>query len=210
MKQQAIFFVLITAFLSLSSGPCDEALPTYQEPDHVLEATITSSYVVTNMLNNFSVQIQVRNAFDETIQSKAVVRGTIRITSARDSSIHKTFKLSIANLITAENYNPASNTLTIDPGGTIRVGVGWDFTDDKGSNLLTDFFHIWQNPECKTQRVAYTEDVIISGEITVFEKTGLIKADPILHSFCYIVKDPPECSPLSFPFAADCPFRYPH
>ncbi|MBI3586326.1 MAG: hypothetical protein HY088_04260 [Ignavibacteriales bacterium] len=210
MQRYTIFLFYILALMSLSFGPCDESLPTYKEPEKIFDATMVSSYVVTKVLNGFFVQIHVRNIFDETIQSKAILRGTIQITSARDSSIHKTFKLSVANLIKAKDYNPISSILTIDPGDTIRVGVTWDFTDDKGSNLLTDFFRVWENPACRTQKIAYTEDVIISGEITVFEKTGIIRGVPILHSFCYIVGDPQECPPLPFPFTANCPFRYPH
>lgn len=207
MKKQTILFSVTIVVLSLSFGPCDEPLPTYQAPNNVLEATIASTYIVPKFI---SMQLYVRNIFDETFQSKAVFQGTLRITSARDSSVHKTFNLSTSNLIEAKGYDGATHILTLSPGETIRLGVLWFFTDDNGRNLTEEFFRYSTDPQCKLRKIAYAEDFIIGGEITVFDKTGKIIAVPILHSFCYVTADPDECPPVPFPFKTNCTLRYPN
>ena len=207
LKSRLILFSVTIVVLTLSFGPCNESLPTYQEPNNALEATIVSTYLVPSSI---SVQVYVSNIFDETLQSKAVFQGTLRITSARDSGVHKTFNLSISSLIEAKGYDDATHILTFTPGETIRLGVLWFFNDDNGKNLTEEFFRYSTDPQCKLRKIAYAEDFIIEGEITVFDKTAKIRAVPILHSFCYITADPDGCPPVPFPFKTNCTLRYPN
>lgn len=151
--------------------------------------------------------MKIRNVFDETFQAKPAFQGMIQITSMRNPSIKRTFNISEILFLYVPGYDQVTNTLTFNSGDSIRLGVLWDFKDDTGRDLLADFFRIVPDPQCKGRSIAYAEDFMISGEMRVFEKTGITKAPPILHSFCYVTGDPQSCSP--FPFSANCPFRYP-
>lgn len=185
MKKQLLLFIALAALLSLSAGPCDESLPTYQAPDKIFEGTIQPSYILSVVQNVMSVQLIVRNIFDETFQAPGILKGNIEIVSASDPSIRKTFIIGPANVIRAPGYDRNTGMLLIDPQDTIRVGVQWNFIDDNGKDLRTQFFQYIEDPTCSLRCLAYTEDFIISGELKVYDQRAPVRFGPINYSLCF-------------------------
>lgn len=123
---RTLFLSLILLGTSLSFSTCDESLPAYHEPDVVLEATLSAQYVLDFTDNSLKVYLTARNIFDETLQSKADVTGTVEL-----ELLKKTFFLSVDKLIQGR-YNAGSRVLTFNPRDSVRLGVHWEFIDDRG------------------------------------------------------------------------------
>ncbi|MBI3110423.1 MAG: hypothetical protein HYZ01_02520 [Ignavibacteriales bacterium] len=210
---RTLFFSLILISTSLSFSTCDEFLPAYSEPDAVLEATLSTQYVLDITDNSLKVYLTARNVFDETLQAKADVTGTIELESLRDPSVRKAFLLSAANFIEAPGYNRNTGILTINPHQSVRLGVSWNFvTDDAGRDIRREFFKYIEDPTCEDRCFALTEDWVVRGRVQLFEKTGSSVADSIQYALCFVnqyVRSGPEGGCASFDTNAPCNLRPP-
>ncbi|MBI3586325.1 MAG: hypothetical protein HY088_04255 [Ignavibacteriales bacterium] len=194
MQRHTLFLICILALVSLSLGPCDESLPTYQAPDKIFEGTIQPSYILSVVQNVMSVQLIVRNIFDETFQAPGILKGSIEIVSVSDPSIRKTFAIGPSNVIRAPGYDRNSGMLLIDPQDTIRLGIQWDFkADDNGKDLRTQFFRYIVDSTCdilKTHGIsrglAYTEDFILRGELKIYDQRAPVYFGPVRYSLCFV------------------------
>ena len=197
-KARLVATVLLAALVSLSSGPCDESLPPYQEPNRLLTGTISCAYVLSGADNSLKVYLTIKNVFDETLQGPAQMRGRIEIASERDPAVTRTASITSANIMSAPGYNALTGQLTIDPGETIRLGYSWDFADDRGNDLRKSFFKYVQDPTCRGRCLAYTEDLVIRAELTVYAKTGPVLGGPFRYSMCFVSAyvDPGACPPI--------------
>jgi hypothetical protein len=129
------FLIILIMFI----GSCDESLPPYRAPAGLFEGWLRGSYVLTRTDNSLKVYFTIRNIFDESFQGPAELTGSIRIVSARNPDIAKTFFLTARNIIEGSGYDGATGTLLLDPGKSIRLGVSWNFVDDEGRDLRDIF-----------------------------------------------------------------------
>lgn len=182
-------------FLLFGSISCKESLPAFNNPQELLEGSLSPDYAYGED-NTLKVKFRVKNIFDETLQGKAILAGTIQLTLRRVPGVVKTFVLSDNDLIQARNYNSATRVLTIDPGETIILGVSWDFTDDSGRDLRQDVFRYVPDPTCKLLRkIALQEIFTIKGDFRTYNQTGDIRVGPLDVSLCHIdvYVDPRSC-----------------
>jgi hypothetical protein len=175
---------------------CDESLPPRQDPSNLFSTQLAASYLYTADSNNVIINLVATNNFDETLSDVMSLEGTVVITSIRDTSVHQTIHLSRANLIQGK-YDPLKNTLTIDPGSTVIIQVSWDFTDDAGRSLTTDFFHYNIDRMCKQRELADPESFTISAKVRLYAKLGYAQSSTFfqISQYDHFV-GPHDCTPL--------------
>lgn len=191
--QKAWFLLLFLSF-----GPCDESLPVYQEPERILDGRIEGAYVLTIQDNSLKVYLKIKNVFDETLQGQAILKGTVEIISARDPQVRKTLVVGPGNIISARGYERNTGRLTIDPGDTITLGVSWDFTaDDRGVDLRSNFFQYIKDVTCDSRCLAFTEDFILTGDITVYPQRAPLRMS-VNFPVCFVSRwiKPNFCPPI--------------
>jgi hypothetical protein len=194
--------VLLFAFCFHS---CDEELPVYTEPTARLDAKIEGEYFLSDVEHSLRAYVRITNLYDETLDGPASLTGSIVLFAARDTSIHRTFPLTRANLV-AGTVN-ASGILKIDPKETIILKATWDFPgnsviDDYGRHLSGDsatvhFFSYVQDPTCRFRLFAKPEDFVLQGTVNLFSQRAPVSAGPTIFRFCFVtnfvpVKDCPR------------------
>ena len=194
--------VILASFVFMASS-CDGELPPYRDPTDVLQGKMDGIYALSLSTNTLRVYLVLENTFDETLQGTATFDGLATITSTRDPNIHKTFKLTAANIIHARSYNPSTRVLTIDPGGDyVKLEAIWNFIDDNGTDLTQNFFRYENDPTCPGRRIGLPEFLLLTGELKVFDRINTVKAKTKLFQLCHV---DPYVSPNFCPPIFDCP-----
>lgn len=189
-----LLLATLALVVMISSHSCNESLPPYQEPQQLFNATIDGKYWLSDIEHSLTVYFRITNAFDETLEGPALLTGRIQISSARDTSIHKTFSLGTANLFSG--YTLIGKTLRIDSKQTMVLKATWDFpgdrvVDDNGRNLAGDsttasFFTYVADKTCQWRRLARPEDLLLQGTVRLFDRTAPLEAGPIVFPFCFV------------------------
>lgn len=189
----SVFLLLVG--LSLS---CKEPLPSYQDPTQVFSGTLRPVYQYSGTQNSLNAQLVVVNDYDETFEGRTLFEGTIEIVLARKPDLKKTFFLSSSNLIQGK-YNPGSRVLTLDPGDSVRVGVAWNFVDDRGTDLRQQEFFYRTDPTCTLRRIAAEEVFTLTGRLKLFDRTEEIKFGPVTYALCHVNVwvDPRLCTSIT-------------
>lgn len=183
------FLTHIVAMLAGLALSCKEPLPAYRDPTEVLSGVLRIGYLsATYPGTNLSVQLVTFNDFDETFEGRTLFEGTVEIVLARKPEVKKTFFLSAGNLIQGK-YNAGSRVLTLNPRDSVRLGVTWEFVDDRGTDLIETEFHYFADPTCKGRFIAREETFIVSGKIKLYERIAEIKFGPLVFPLCH-VKNP--------------------
>ena len=197
-KSNAILLWPPLLALFFYSGSCNESLPPYDEPQRLFDATVTGDYTLTASDNSMKVYVTVRNTFDETLQARFALGGEVDIVSARDPSVRKTFFLTPGIIMSIPGYDPRTGILTIDPGGTVSLGISWDLVDDSGNDLRASFFRYVEDPACSLRCLAYAEDFVLSGNVQLLERTGPVLFGPVVYSLCFVSQwiNPKLCPPI--------------
>ena len=167
------------------SGSCHDTLPPRLDPKNVFEGTLEGRYVLREHENNVEACIVIRNIFDETLQSTALLNGSLRITLKSDTSYHTTAALG-PSLLTLANYDSSTNILTIDPGAPIHLRYVWNFIDDMGRDLRHTKFVYANDPSCQYRMITGDVTVTLAGELKVFDHTGVIPLGPVDLTFTYV------------------------
>ena len=195
-KEISVASILLLAMAVSMS--CDESLPPYLDPRDVLQGSLSGRYILTVNQNSVLVSFTVKNIYEETFQAPAILRGTVQITSKRYLSIQKTFQFTSANLAHANNYNPASGVLTIDPQDSIVLTTNWNFIDDAGKDLRQTLFAYSADQTCGFRRIALEETFILKGSVKVYDKVSDASAGPTEFSMCHVTNwvNPKDCPPI--------------
>ena len=194
-RLQTASVVLLASLLVLTSLSCNEDLPPYQEPEVLLKATVEGEYWLSVDDHSLRIYVRITNTYDETLEGKASLTGSVVATFARDPSIHKTIPLTSSNLFSGD-YSP-DETLRIDPGKSIVLRAVWQFSgdkviDDNGRDLAfrgdgpPTFFSFVTDKTCEWRRFARPEDLILEATVTVFERKPNVTAGPTVHPFCFV------------------------
>jgi hypothetical protein len=171
--------------LLLPGVSCHESLPPRVDPKNVFQGTMDARYVLRTRENNVEACIAVRNVFDETLQSTALLRGEVRITLKEDTSFHATAALG-PRMLTLANYDSITNILTVDPGAPVHLRYVWDFIDDGGRDLRRDVLVYTGDPTCPYRKIAGEVTLIMTGELQVFDHTGIIPLGPVEVTFKHV------------------------
>lgn len=179
---------------------CKEPLPPYEDPRNVFEGSLDPEYVYAFNDNSLKIRFAIKNKFDETLQARAVLTGSLQISLRRNPDFKRTFFLSASNLVQATNYNPNSRILTINPGDSIRFGVSWNFLDDNGRDLRQEVFRYVPDPMCILRRIAAREIYVLRAEVKIFDRTEDVSVGSVAFAMCHINAwiDPKQC-PLLLP-----------
>lgn len=188
-----------SALLLIGSLSCTEPHPPYQDPLDVFESSIDAEYAYRSNDNSLKIRLAVKNKFDETLHSKALLTGSIQISLQRNPDIKKTFTLAASNLIQASSYNPVNQVLTIDPGDSIRFSVTWNFIDDAGKDLRQGIFQDMPDVVCALRSIARQELFVVRANVKIFETTDEVKVTSVIVPLCHITVwlDPRTCPSLS-------------
>ncbi len=189
------YLTLALAGLSLS---CKERLPSYEDPTQVFSGLARTAYLYSGTQNQLRVQLIIVNDYDETFEARTLLEGSIEITLARKPDLKKTFFLSSSNLIQGR-YNAGSRVLTFDPGDSVRVGVAWNFVDDRGVDLRQQEFSYQTDQTCSLRKIAAEETFTITGRLKLYDRTDEIKFGPVVFTMCHVNVwvDPRFCTTLT-------------
>lgn len=201
--------VLKFSLLILLAG-CDENLPEYKDPQGLFRPSLEAHFVFGPFLNvpdsTLKIFFNVTNVFDETFDAVVAIDGYVEITLIRDTSYHKTFRLTDAHIYSATNYNRTTRKLRIDPGDSLRLMVSWDFIDDSGRNLRNGVFQYKPDPTCFGRKFAPPEFFVLRGQLKLFDKTGYLFPPDTVYRLCHFSVFIPSCP--RFPLDGECDYYF--
>lgn len=197
MKQHLNKYIGIVLFVTLQLS-CNEVLPSRDDAPRAFETTLTTQYFLAQSDNSLKIYVTVKNIFDETFEDRAVLKGTLELTLVRIPEIKKTIQLTSENVITAPKYNRETGILTLDPGRSLVMSYSWDFHADSSVSLPDSIFHYYPDETCFGRKIAFQEDILIKGELAIFERATSLVISPAKFSFCYvnIWVRPGSCPPV--------------
>ena len=172
--------------LGLSSLACQETLPPLENPGVIFKTTITADYKLNLQENSVHVFVDIKSNYDETVQERADVVGSVTITSLRDARFTRTILLGAADLRTAGKYNPSTGMLTVGPGDVLRFEVVWDLRDDNGVYVPAALFRYFEDPDCPVRCVAEEEVFVMRGGVKLCDQVARIDAEEFDFSICHI------------------------
>lgn len=176
---------ILVALTSLALS-CKEPLPAYKDPTDLFSGVLRIGYLYgTPPANIFRIQMVIFNDFDETFEGRTLFEGEIEIVLARKPEVKKTLFLSVDNLIQGR-YNGGSRVLIFNPRDSVRLGVTWEFDDDRGADLRETEFIYSTDRYCPQRKIAKEETFLVSGILKLYDRTGEIKFGPVLYSLCYV------------------------
>ncbi len=147
--------------IALSTVPiflagCDDLLPEYRPPEKVFEASFvsadthtvkfTASFADEYFTANyniyfaeptvpFSVAFTVKNIYEETIQMNATIGGSISLWPEANPAFQSVHELTATNIVGTSAYNPATNTIVLNPGQEMFVTCKINFRLSQGPYL---------------------------------------------------------------------------
>lgn len=187
---------------------CNETLPEYRKPQGLFRPSWEAHLVLgpwENVLDNsLKVYLNVLNTFDETFEAKVNIEGSLEIILVKDTSYHKTFRITDNDIYSATSYNRVTKKLTIDPGDSLRVRVSWDFVDDYGRDLQAYVFRYTPDPTCFGRRFAAPEFFILRGEMKLFDQTGYLFPPDTTYQLCHVSGWNGMCA--HYPLGGECDY----
>ncbi|HTP12546.1 MAG TPA: hypothetical protein VMM37_02925 [Bacteroidota bacterium] len=144
----------------------------YQEPASLFVGTVVPDYRWGNMASTLWIHINIRNTFDETLQGRERLTGTLEVILAREPHCRKTVALINTSVVNSTGVTRQNGQVTINRGDTLKLLYVWDFWDDNGNYLPTDVFHPHGEPGFPDILESDPELFIIRGSFQVFDKNG--------------------------------------
>ncbi len=171
--------------LALFVSSCDESLPLYTEPPTPFKGTIDPEYRWGGLGSQLWIHINVRNTFDETLQDRERLTGTLEIILARDPQYHKTVTLNGDFIVNSPGVTRQNGQVTVNQGDTLKLVYKWDFFDDDGTYLPQKVFHVHGEPGFPDILVADPETFVLKGSFQVFDKMGQLTFLPVEYVLTY-------------------------
>jgi hypothetical protein len=195
------FLIAISIFLIA----CKESLPTRNDPTNLFYGYLDVKYSLLWNENALRIGINVSNIYDETIQARASLQGTVDVTLISNTLYNKTIKFTDNNLVSTKKYNSATKELTLDPGDSITFVYTWNFVDNNNVDLTADVFRYYRDPDCTLRYIAYSESFAVSGTFQIIENLEIVKLKPKVFNLCYVTNYvlPKYCGPPT----TNCPQR---
>jgi hypothetical protein len=167
----SIQVVLTLAIAVLVS--CNEELPPYIEPTDLLSVRVEAKPIVESTMRFQKFTLIVKNIFDETLEGRAAITGSLIVWLADSVQYKKTFSISAINLApNSASYNPATGRLSLDAGQTFNLILYWDLSDDAGKDLVRVFTAYPPYAECFAPAAGYRIHTIVRVSLFVFESRG--------------------------------------
>ncbi len=142
-SHSAVAMWIILASLYFVS--CNESLPVYIPPSDIFGASVRPLNALTDTVrysmrddNNPNLvrvtlitpfngyEIAIVNRYEETIQDKMEIEGTVDLLWAEKPDLNAVLTLSNTSIYDGD-LDPVTGLLTVNPGDTIRLRVFWNF-----------------------------------------------------------------------------------
>ena len=175
---------------------CSESLPPLKDPGSIFTASVSARYVLNIQDNSVVISVSIKSNYDETLQEKADILGSVNVIYRRDPEFARTMLIGVADLRTSGKYNPATGVLTVNPGDVLRFDVVWDFRDDDGVYVPDSLFQYYEDPECPFRCVAEEEVFAIRGGIKLYDRVARVDGEMVDFSICHIRAFVDGCPPV--------------
>jgi hypothetical protein len=157
----------------------------------------------TPIENSLYFFLVVKNNYDETIESKAAIDGTLRIKwrpppdYTVDFVDEKNVKLTLKDIQTS-NYNEKNGLLLISPGDSLVLMYRWDFVTDDETDMLLKFRYsddkdcvVLRYPNHATGYRQISEKQIfeVTADVKLFVQTSILYAQPLVVNQCFVSHD---------------------
>lgn len=203
MNSKIIFLMAVVSSCFFTA--CEETLPPRNDPSNFFTTSLKTLYVYnTPKENSLYLFIVVKNNYDETLEAKATIEGTLRIQWKPPADYlikfisEKNVTLSVKDIYTGVNkYDVARGTLRLDPGDSLVLGFKWDFmTDDKTDLLLAFNYSI--DKDCyvrnnsgnaEFRKISEKQLFEITANVKVFTQTAILYAQPLHVNQCFVSHD---------------------
>jgi hypothetical protein len=201
MNKTNVIFLLLSLFLILCG--CEESLPFRNDPRNALTVSLRKLYVYhTPIENSLYFFLVVKNNYDETIESKAAIDGTLRIKWRPSDNPagfvdEKNVKLTLKDIQTS-NYNEKNGLLLISPGDSLVLMYRWDFVTDDNTDMLLNFRYsddkdcfVWAYPNnVKGYRQVSEKQIFeVTANVKLFVQTSILYAQPLVVNQCFVSHD---------------------
>ncbi len=201
MNKTKAIFSFFCLFLMLCG--CEESLPFRNDPTYALTASLRKLYVYhTPIENSLYFFLVVKNNYDETIESKAAIDGTLRIKwrpsdNPANFVDEKNVKLTLKDIQTG-NYNERNGLLLIGPGDSLVLMYQWDFVTDGNTDMLLNFRYFddkdcfvsgYPNGARAFRRVSEKQIFEVTANVKLFVQTSILYAQPLVVNQCFVSHD---------------------
>lgn len=183
---------------------CEETLPLRNDPTSAVAVSIRKLYVYnTPIENSLYIFLVVKNNYDETIESKAAIDGTLRIKwlPPADYTVgfveEKNVKLTLKDIQTS-NYNEKTGLLLIAPRDSLVLIYRWDFVTDDNTDMLLKFRYnvdkscfVWGYPNrVKGLRQVSEKQIFeVTANVKLFAQMSILYPQPLVVNQCFVSHD---------------------
>jgi hypothetical protein len=198
------FLLLLSSCSVLALCGCEETLPLRNDPTNFFTTSLRALYVYnTPREHSFYIYLVVKNSYDETLEAKAAIDGTLRIKWQPPADFtgkfvnEKNVKLSLKDIQTG-NYNEKTGTLLFNPGDSLVLMYRWDFTTDDNTDLLNTFQYFldrgcyvkaYPSGYKGFRKISEKESLEIIGNVKIFAQTAILYAKPLQVNQCFVSHD---------------------
>jgi len=208
------FLLLLSLSPVITFCGCEETLPLRNDPGSAVTASIRKLYVYnTPIENSLYIFLVVKNNYDETIESKAAIDGTLRIKwlPPADYTVgfveEKNVKLTLKDIQTS-NYNEKTGLLLIAPRDSFVLIYRWDFVTDDNTDMLLKFRY-YNDGDCivlgypdhapRHRQVSEKQVFEVTADIKLFVNTSILYAQPLVVHQCFVSHDFGQWDPKEHP-----------
>ncbi len=196
---------------------CEETLPPRNDPTNFFTTSVQTVYKYNEPKeNSMYVYIIIKNNYDETLEAKAAIEGTLRIKwnppeyDPVKFIPEKNVKLTAQHIL-SKNYNAATGSILFNPGDSIVFLYQWNFVTDDNTDLMYQFKSLIDRDclvrnnmgDAVYRRITERQLFEISANIKIFTQSAILYAQPLKVSQCvgthnYGVYDPKlhPCKPI--------------
>lgn|GEM_PF-5281923 len=187
---------------------CNEELPPQNNPANLFTSIIRPRYnmvpgvieIQKQSINYLDVYFVFINKYEETLQSKINIHGTVAIqwvTNAEDRGNINTFRtdvIDINDIVFARQFDFSSSRLTIDHGDSIIIRYRWDLRTDDSTFLMQQFKYNLDR-DCYVfintyrdrgfRQISAKQQFSISAKISLFENGAAIIVPESIFTICF-------------------------
>lgn len=191
--------LLSCAALSLT---CDESLPTYVFPQHVLSLEVAMAKQLNNhdgppSRQGVHFRLVGENIFDEVFLDSVDIKGSVRIWWKRKPFRFKTIYLSARDL--ADPGLVVNKKMMLLPGQKFSMDLYWNCKSDDSLYLPYDMNYDYSERRLCDYNVLCSdlEDFVVEASLNVYDRLGYVAAPPMDFKFfgtmCYNCGIGPYC-----------------
>ncbi len=177
------FYAMTVLIWSLISLSCKESLPTYLEPQHVVDIKVSTveqynDHQAPPGRQKMHFIILGENIFDEVFWDSVDIKGSVRIWWKRKPVRYRTIYLTEKNLTDRSLIH--NGRMMLLPGQTFSMDVYWDIRSDNGVYLPKEMdFARARSRQCDNNVYCGTpEDFVIEVSLNVYNRLGYLVAPP--------------------------------